>query len=61
MNMELYEILQKAESPLTPKEVWQLSRFKDNIDGFYNELKKEVKHLKRIKESKDKKHLLLVK
>jgi type I restriction enzyme S subunit len=61
ITMELYEVLQKAQSPLTPKDVWQMSRFKNDIDSFYNELKKEVKDLKRIKESKDKKHLELVK
>lgn len=59
--MELLEILQKAQTPLTPRDVWQMSRFKNDIDGFYKELKREVNELKRIKESKDKKHLELIK
>jgi type I restriction enzyme S subunit len=59
--MELYEILKKAELPLPPKEVWKMSRFNNDIEAFYSELRREIKTLKRIKESKDKKYLELVK
>jgi type I restriction enzyme S subunit len=59
--MEIYEVIEDAKRKLTAKEVWQKSRFKDDIDGFYAELKEEVEVKKRIKESEDGKYLVLVK
>lgn len=59
--MEIYEVIEDAKRSLTAKEVWQKSKFKDDIDGFYAELKEEVEVKKRIKESDDGKYLVLAK
>lgn len=60
-TMEIYEVIEDAKRKLTAKEVWQKSRFKDDIDGFYAELKEEVEVKKRIRESDDGKYLISVK
>ena len=36
----LYEILQSSKKPMTPKELWQLSKL--DIEEFYAQLKIEV-------------------
>jgi type I restriction enzyme S subunit len=61
--MKLYdslaEILADNNGKLTPKELWEKSNFKDDIDAFYDALKHEVELAKTIQESPDKEYLIL--
>ena len=57
--MDILEILQTHNSPMRTKELWEKSKYKDDIDAFYAALKLEVNQ-NRIKESKDKEYLEIV-
>jgi type I restriction enzyme S subunit len=57
-NMKILEVLKESKQPLTPKEVWQASEHKDDIDAFYAALKIEIEN-KKVKESSDKKYIEL--
>ncbi|MBW8244837.1 restriction endonuclease subunit S [Muricauda oceani] len=57
--MDILEILQAHNSRMKTKELWEKSKYKDDIDAFYAALKQEVNQNK-IKESKDKEYLEIV-
>lgn len=38
----IIELLRESSSPVSPDKLWQNSDMKDDIDGFYAELKKYV-------------------
>lgn len=57
MSKNLVEIIQDNGGKMSAKKLWQESDFKDNIDNFYEELKKQVEELKTIIESKEKGYL----
>jgi len=56
----LKEVLEANNGKLSPKDLWDLSPFKGNIDAFYDRLKLEIEVLGQIKESKEKAHLMVV-
>jgi len=49
-NKSILEVLQDVDGPISAKDVWLSSKYKDNIDDFYKELK-EIFNV--IKESKN--------
>jgi len=49
-NKSILEVLQEANDPISPKELWLKSKHKDNIEDFYSELK-EISNV--INESKN--------
>jgi type I restriction enzyme S subunit len=59
-TMELEELL-KQNGKMSAISLWKMSKFENNIDAFYEELKKLVEEKKSIKESKEKGFLELVK
>lgn len=48
-ELNILEVLQAANSPLTAKEVWEESKHKDNIENFYSELKTIQSQIKEVK------------
>lgn len=59
-NMNIKDVLAESKKPMTPKEVWQASEFKDDIEAFYAALKIEIEN-EEVVESSDKEFLELVK
>lgn len=58
MLMEIVELLKK-HGKLHAEELWKMSKYPDDIDAFYAELKKEIEFSKTVKESKEKGYLEL--
>src|SRR5690554_49839 len=56
--MEIVELLKK-HGKLHAEELWKMSKYPDDIDAFYAELKKEIELKKVVKESKEKGYLEL--
>jgi len=48
-ELNIIEILQEAKSPMPAKDVWQASKYKNNIEDFYAELKKMESQIKEDK------------
>ncbi|MES2286765.1 MAG: restriction endonuclease subunit S [Bacteroidota bacterium] len=59
-TMELEQLLEQ-NGKMSAISLWRMSKFYNNIDGFYEELKKLVEEKNVIKESKEKGYLELVK
>ena len=59
-TMELEQLL-KQNGKMSAISLWKMSKFENNIDAFYEELKILVEEKKTIKESKEKGFLELVK
>jgi type I restriction enzyme S subunit len=57
--MEIVELLTK-HGKLHAEELWKMSKYPDDIDAFYAELKKQIELNKLVKESKEKGYLELV-
>lgn len=57
--MEIVELLKK-HGKLHAEELWKMSKYPDDIDAFYAELKKQIELTKVVKESKEKGYLELV-
>lgn len=57
--MEIVELLKK-HGKLHAEELWKMSKYPDDIDAFYAELKKQIELNKLVKESKEKGYLELV-
>lgn len=57
--MEIVELLKK-HGKLHAKELWKMSKYPNDIDAFYAELKKQIELKKLVKESKEKGYLELV-
>lgn len=57
--MEIVELLKK-HGKLHAEELWKMSKYPDDIDAFYAELKKQIEFSKTVKESKEKGYLELV-
>lgn len=57
--MEIVELLKKHDK-LHAEELWKMSKYPDDIDAFYAELKKQIELNKTVKESKEKGYLELV-
>ena len=54
----MLEALKANGGKLTPKELWEVSNYKDDIDAFYSALKKEIEVNHTIIESPDKEYLI---
>lgn len=57
--MEIVELLKK-HGKLKAEELWKMSKYPDDIDAFYAELKKQIELNKTVKESSEKGYLELV-
>jgi len=57
--MEIVELLKK-HGKLHAEELWKMSKYPDDIDAFYAELKKQIELKQVVKESKDKGYLELI-
>lgn len=57
--MEIVDLLKK-HGKLHAEELWKMSKYPDDIDAFYAELKKQIELNKLVKESKEKGYLELV-
>ncbi|MCL1665785.1 restriction endonuclease subunit S [Elizabethkingia ursingii] len=57
--MDLVKILEE-NGKIHAEDLWKMSKFPDNIDAFYAELKKQIEVEKTIKESTDKGYIELV-
>lgn len=57
--MDLVKLLQE-NGKLHAEDLWKMSKFPEDIDAFYAELKKQIEQQKTIKESKEKGYLELV-
>jgi restriction endonuclease S subunit len=56
--MEIVELLKK-HGKLHAEELWKMSKFPDDIDAFYSDLKKQIELNKLVKESTEKGYLEL--
>ena len=57
--MNLVELLQE-NGKLHAEDLWKMSKYPDDIDAFYEELKNQVELKQTIKESSDKGYLELI-
>jgi type I restriction enzyme S subunit len=57
--MDIVELLKK-HGKLHAEELWKMSKYPDDIDAFYAELKKQIELNKKVKESAEKGYLELV-
>ncbi len=49
MELNIIDVLRTAKKPMTAKKVWQKSKYRDDIEGFYAELKEIQDYITEIK------------